>query len=927
MLAAKQKTIAQLGRALLRGNVGDGLALLQKNAQHASGREAACVFSLAVRTKDWVAAAEVLELAVGASIKEPPHAPRSVSAGPKNKFTFRARQEEWELLVTELARLWDGKRAEKIFQIGIEKLKLQQPGIGVKVALLRAFGLVGDWQSAARLFYQWQAESYNPPCKITADTRSCALTAPEPDSQTSMDYDVKTSTSHHESCQYLLSAFLSALERGNAPDGITQQFVSQLLSYEKTTTERFLKARSKGEAVVHLPTRSSTAGRLDIVAYSAILRVFEKRPDLEGMMEIWNKIPVEKDAISYNIALSCVCRTMYHMVGVLEQDGCTLDQDGHCLDENITADGANYSGAPSSCHGLLSSDTASNLKHRQHLLTTAEKFLVEMSESDAKNIKKTAVTLNTAVRICELAEEPERGLKWISRYFLREVGSANGGGMDESWFRRQNKEDLADAVLQSSTQATVSASPFASARPATITAELLAQVSERLESGMMESTKASVGWWGNQNHLHSTTSFVREPHDPQVRNSDGNASGELEKNASVMHSRYHYDIHTTDLPFLNRVQNTLAARLEDWEKTGKALQVLEGALADAALLAPNWKLVPYGSLYCGTAGRGADLDVTLVRAKNQKQEVVQADESKSNASSVEAHSAPTRENFTALAQLYPDQLQGEKAKLRHLHHTRDQQQRVLLKCVTALRQNSRILHVDARLGGRVPVASFQVLVPQAEDKCDFAEEFVSTVDLTVDNTHALEKTAFLRKHFGNKNSEETTSAGLLAVLVKQWAKQEKIFGQTHGMLGGYAFSLLVVHYIRAVLFNQTNENFAANKHLLVPRITIGFSPRLFHGFFHYFAHEHDWNRGEKISFTHEQTYSDGGATTLPGCKMQKEYSGRPSLVLMDPVETGWNLGNILDADRLARTRAAFSRAAEDGTEIGWQVLQRARVET
>ncbi|CAD7944650.1 unnamed protein product [Amoebophrya sp. A25] len=728
--------------------------------------------------------------------------------------------------------------AEKIWRVSAAGASPDK-SIEITVDLVRGYGMLGDWQNAERLYWDYvhpeRPEAPESDAKVGeagegAGGRTRSITG-------GVDKNVL----------HLTSALLSAMARGGAP-------------------------RARADAIFQ---RVLLGASTDIVAYSAMLSVCEKEADVDALLEIWDRVPVAKDAIAFNTALACVCRAA------------------------AAAEGTNFR------------------TKKSRLLSVLEKLLEEMHET---GVTKTSVTLNTVVRACEILKEPEKGLGFISKYFLLMLSERDSTRMTMTTLRHTT-------------------SPFVSARPTEITRELLAQVTERLESccggGMIDykDQDSKPPDHGVQPGISTTTS-TSTPTTQSSRSTlpslDYFLNGLVFSSSSSVISNSNSSADAC----------SLLASERDYAKAQLVLKTLQTALAD--ILKNGWVLVPYGSLVCGTGGPGADLDVTLMHAGDLM-------------SSTSAPGTDHEKNIVRSG--HGKESEQMKNDRQHIHRSRDLQQRVLLQCVACLQEQSQAGEafsaghrmalplqtktvvpppifqkeqessevsggtgvgpatlqsreeehqtkkipgsalgiVEARLGGRVPVVALEVNG--------------TPIDLTVDNWHALAKTSFVREE-----ARRFLGANRLCAYVKQWAKREKVFGQPMGYLGGYAWTLMVLHFLRTTTKGIKKKDF----HLSPPAFADedeAFLEAPAGGFFQYFATDYQWDRGEVIDVENLPTRSSSSSFSSTNqsdeslATSRTRFLERPALVLMDPVETTWNLGNILNSDRLALTRSAILKRA------------------
>lgn len=159
----------------------------------------------------------------------------------------------------------------------------------------------------------------------------------------------------------------------------------------------------------------------------------------------------------------------------------------------------------------------------------------------------------------------------------------------------------------------------------------------------------------------------------------------------------------------------------------------------------------------------------------------------------------------------------------------------------------------------------------------------------------------------------------LVVSVKRWAELRGLSGQTRGYPGGYSWSLLAVAFAQRAapslvpslqalatkrrLWEESGECYnvawASAADVGVKQASGSTepwtSPALLEAFFRFFAYGYDFNVE--------------AASVRLGVRARRSVVGRPALALEDPLETDWDLGRLLDEQRLARLRAELRRAA------------------
>ncbi|CAE7809967.1 URT1 [Symbiodinium sp. CCMP2456] len=230
------------------------------------------------------------------------------------------------------------------------------------------------------------------------------------------------------------------------------------------------------------------------------------------------------------------------------------------------------------------------------------------------------------------------------------------------------------------------------------------------------------------------------------------------------------------------------------------------------------------------------------------------------------------------------------------------QQRVLVELRRELL--ARGWHVSTvGLGGRVPVLTFH-----------WGPGLSRTADVTVRNYLGLHKSALLREY--SLLDERLCD---LVVAVKRWAELRGLSGQTRGYPGGYSWSLLALSFAQRAapplvpslqalatkrrLWEESGECYnvawasAADAEV---KNSSGSpepwtSPALLEAFFRFFAYGYDFNVE--------------AASVRLAERARRSVVGRPALALEDPLETDWDLGRLLDEQRLARLRAELRRAA------------------
>lgn len=314
-----------------------------------------------------------------------------------------------------------------------------------------------------------------------------------------------------------------------------------------------------------------------------------------------------------------------------------------------------------------------------------------------------------------------------------------------------------------------------------------------------------------------------------------------------------------------KVRAVLAALEPDRGSECRLLGELAAELRSA--LPQEWvgaEVVPYGSSTGGFAVSGADIDVSI--------------------------GVPVQGSCPA---------QGEGL--------RSFQQGALLR----LRRSLLELGWDVSaygLGGRVPVLSAR-----------WGRLDERTVDITVRNELGLLKSALLRDyaHLDSRLCD-------LVRMVKHWARQRSVYGQSRGFPGGYSYTLLAIFFAQ-----NTSPPLVPSLQLLAPQPSLWTgeggttfdvawlpatsvkqqeeasadcgawtSAALVHGFFDFYGRRFDHAREV--------------ASVRLGCRALRaapRAGAAARLSLEDPLETEWDLGAVLDAARGARLQAELRRAA------------------
>jgi len=128
-------------------------------------------------------------------------------------------------------------------------------------------------------------------------------------------------------------------------------------------------------------------------------------------------------------------------------------------------------------------------------------------------------------------------------------------------------------------------------------------------------------------------------------------------------------------------------------------------------------------------------------------------------------------------------------------------------------------------------------------------------------------------------------------------------------LGGYSYALLVIHFAeRFQLFSNEDTNVGDELSL----------PVLLQEFFSYYARDFSWTTSCAITFqglskdsrfSLNDTYSPPGhKTVIYDSKQTQLQFGDRRLVLWDPIEADWNLGSILNDEKLSLVVESFREA-------------------
>jgi len=443
----------------------------------------------------------------------------------------------------------------------------------------------------------------------------------------------------------------------------------------------------------------------DTVLYSVMLSICEKFGRFSKGMELLSEMEsygIPRDIVVFNTLLGCLGKSVY-----LNRRGV----EGVCPKETVKAS----------------------------RLSQCLRFLLDRIETE--NLGHTAITLNAAVRACEMNDQPEVGLDVISKYFMKDVFCGTKNVATESRFC--GAYEILD--VSGSSASSVVISPFASARPNVITSRMIAQICERLEAGSMAWTKPRPEIVGGDN---SSIDMRKQGQTAAPLNVLETARTSMENCPN--NERWHQE--------LFRVISDIRPRsYETTDLVAETVKRVEDLVAMTVTRQENTQMqaVPYGSLVSNTASHGADVDITLIRKDSDA------------FSHVFGHVA-------------------SPSKCAHLYTTRNVQQMALL---SLLRQDMppgmRIFQVG--LGGRIPVLSLQI---NGSD-----DNFSRTIDITVDNWHGVAKTRFIDEELRRFYPDVTSD---VIRLIKHWAKKKGICGQTCGFLGGYSWTLMALYYFRRV---------------------------------------------------------------------------------------------------------------------------------
>jgi len=390
---------------------------------------------------------------------------------------------------------------------------------------------------------------------------------------------------------------------------------------------------------------------------------------------------------------------------------------------------------------------------------------------------------------------------------------------------------------------------FRSARPEAVTANMREAIADRLDRALSHHTNAG------------------EPHRfMQIRPTVAVAATPVNILAPAPVPK------ATDAELENMMSVVLQDLSPRFEEVAPLLAQIRSALP------PDWaaaQVLVYGSGIGGFALNQADVDVTVI---------------------------PPRQTGRLQS------MQGDLGCVRG-DGPRHFQQMALIQLRSAL--SKRGWTVDpVGLGGRVPVL-----------RMHHEKEEEKRVDITIGNMLGVHKSNLLRD-YANLDLRLCE----LVRAVKHWAKLRLIFGQPHGYLGGYAYTLLAIFFCQCA-----DPPLVSSLQALAPRplrwiddagsaFDVSWvdicnldrrcekeqwtSTALLQGFFIFY--------GQRFSFSQEAVSVRLGRravreATLNSMVMLKHSSRRVSVE--DPIETDWDLGQILSRWRAARVQAEFRRAA------------------
>lgn len=292
-------------------------------------------------------------------------------------------------------------------------------------------------------------------------------------------------------------------------------------------------------------------------------------------------------------------------------------------------------------------------------------------------------------------------------------------------------------------------------------------------------------------------------------------------------------------------------RPSEWNREVPFAAELKAALPAAY---SDAQVVPYGSIISRFAARDADADFSLLPSD-------------------------------------PRQGQG-----RHV------QQRVLVEWRRGLLSRGHDCSAIG-LGGRVPVLTLR-----------WGPSKSRTADVTIGNHLGIYKSLLLREY--SLLDERLCD---LVLAVKRWAKLRQISGQTRGYPGGYAWTLICIAFAQCKASPSVVPSLQA---LAEPEIweedgqrynvawksaeamhrcdaATWTSASLLYAFFEFFS--------ERFDFLNDSASVRLGCHAVNASRFRYSSSS-PRLSLEDPIETDWDLGHILSAQRLCRLRAELRRA-------------------
>jgi len=674
----------------------------------------------------------------------------------------------------------------------------------------------------------------------------------------------------------------------------------------------------------------------DTICYSALMAALQKgAQDVEWLVEEMRVKNVSMDIVTYGSAICAAAMkdNWQQALNYLHEMG-THRADTICYNSTLSA--------------------LARAREWQHAAA-----LVDMM--DKHSVPKTAVTLNCAIRAHELANQHERGIELLLRF----TDSAQEPDQISS-HKKKKKYSMR-----------------ASTRPDVVTPGLRQQIAERLENQAL-ATPLSISSSSSSDlapNLYLLSSSLSSSEQEQQRCPPSVEDDKQRQPPFFSHSLFtQFFVEDEHGPFAGmgnnnqeRLEHILGVPLlenlrpSQWERDiqQKALEILSASVPWS-----DCRLITFGSHSMGLELAGGDIDLSLCGPL--------------------PFASDTGDNGNGHHGNHGD------SDDRHHHHTNDIRTAAQLALLEWRPSLLTLGPCEFHLGGKMPVCSVRVEMKRDESgewvhgrcrrrdgetgdekngqqkvACKEGEtgdeeneqkivvspalkardnghtngydadgrpcpsSLVVPLDISIRNVNGVLKSRMVREALDGLPDEVRTGC----IILKAWARRNRLLGQTEGKLGAFTFTLMVV--FAAQIWKKMPKKKVCLKNTRIPFVPF---------FFYFYTHEFDWRLeavsirlGCRSSAPHRSGFSkrcgssgssssngntgdyedgfsknrlilddvsgdgDGGDRSLSleevRRKDAKVYKKR--LCVEDPVETSWDLGALLSDEAVEHVHAAL----------------------